>query len=155
MFTEEGVYGLIVVSGLIAASAGSPAGRTLVFLSITVVVFWIAHVYAGAVTAYGKELPGGGTRSVAGAIRHAAWKSRGLLAATLPPAAALFLGAINVLQDQTSKWVALWVCVGVLAWVGYLAFRKQGAKPVMRVIGAISTASSGLIIILAKALVSH
>ena len=92
MTTEEGVYGLILVSGLIAASgsAGCRPGRRSCFATAaTVLVFWIAHVYAGAVAMHGSPSAAGTPVSIREAARSAVRKSRGLLAATLAPAAAL------------------------------------------------------------------
>ncbi|GAA2537139.1 hypothetical protein GCM10009860_17150 [Microbacterium mitrae] len=55
--TEEGVYGLILVSGLIAAAgiAHSSAGQILVIGTVTHVVFWLAHVYSGVVAGHGRR----------------------------------------------------------------------------------------------------
>ena len=157
MTTEEGVYGLILVSGLIAASgsAGAPAWKTLVFTAVTVLVFWIAHVYAGAVAMHGSPSAAGTPVSIREAARSAVRKSRGLLAATLAPAAALMFGAVGLIGDVAPTWTAMWVCVSVLAVLGYVAYRRKGAPMWVRLIGAVSTASFGIVIIIAKAVVTH
>ena len=157
MTTEEGVYGLILVSGLIAASgsAGSPAWKTFMFTGVTVIVFWIAHVYAGAVAAHGSQSADGSPKSVGEATREAMRRSRGLLASTLPPAAALLLGMIGLLSDAAATWLSLWVSVSVLGMLGYIAYSRKGARWWMRIVGALSTASFGVVIILAKAVVTH
>lgn len=157
MTTEEGVYGLILVSGLIAASgsAGAPAWKTLIFAGVTIVVFWAAHVYAGAVASHGAQSASGTPIPIGAAIRGAIRKSRGLLAATFAPAIVLLLGAFGVLGDAGATWLSLWVCVTALAVLGYAAFARNGAKSWGRVIGALSTASFGVVIILAKAIVTH
>ena len=146
-----------MVSGLIAASgsAGSPAWKTLLFTAVTVAVFWIAHVYAGTVAGQGSVNPSGTPLSVREAMRRAVRKSRGMLAATLAPAAALLLGAIGVIGDVAATWSALWVCVSVLAVLGYLAYARKGSRLWVRLVGAVSTASFGIVIILAKAIVTH
>lgn len=155
--TEEGVYGLILVSGLIAASGGAdaPAWKTLLFTGVTVVVFWIAHVYAGAVAAHGSPTASGEPVSIRQAIRRAVRKSLGLLASTLPPAAALCLGIFGIISDYAATWLALWVSVSVLAVYGYRAYSRKGAAPWVCLAGAVTTASFGIIIIAAKALVTH
>jgi hypothetical protein len=155
--TEEGVYGLILVSGLVATSGtgGNPAMRTLVITAVTVIVFWLAHVYAGAVAAHGTAGVEGRPVSLGQAVRHAMRRSSGLLVATILPGIALLLGAIGVLPDVVAIWTSLWVCVGVLAWLGFAAYRRKGATWVMQIVGAVSTASFGVVIIAAKAFVSH
>lgn len=52
--TEEGIYGLILVAGLVAVAgtSGLSSIRTLVFVLVTVAVFWVAHVYSGTVAAH-------------------------------------------------------------------------------------------------------
>ncbi|MBO1901352.1 hypothetical protein J4H92_05250 [Leucobacter weissii] len=157
MSTEEGVYGLILVAGLVAASGAARASalQTLVFVGITVLVFWAAHVYAGTVAEHGSA---GTDREPVGlrrAIRRAMRRSRGLLIATLFPAAPLLLGAIGALGDRLSIWVSLWVSVGMLAMLGYLAYLRKGASLHQRLLGAAATASFGIVIIVAKAIVTH
>ncbi|RZT68398.1 hypothetical protein [Leucobacter luti] len=155
--TEEGVYGLILVSGLIAASgsAGAPAWKSLLFTGVTVVVFWLAHVYAGAVATHGTATPAGGPATVRESISEAMHKSHGLIVSTLPPAAALLLGALGVIGDVAATWAALWVCVSVLALLGYRAYARKGAVLWVRLAGAVATASFGMVIIAAKAIVTH
>lgn len=157
MATEEGVYGVILVSGLIATSGsgGAAAWRTLVITGVTVVVFWSAHVYAGAVAAHGSRAEEGRTIGLKDAIRRAIRRSRGLFAATVIPAAVLLLGAVGIVEDNVAIWASLWVCVAVLAWLGFRAYRRKGAPWWGQILGAVSTASFGVIIIIAKAIVTH
>jgi hypothetical protein len=157
MSTEEGVYGLVLVSGLIAASgsAGASAWKTLVFTLVTVAVFGLAHVYAGAVAAHGADTPEGVPMSIGAATREAVVKSRGMLASTLLPVVPLLLGSLGLIRDATATWAALWVCVAALAGLGYIAYRRKGAKLHVRLLGALSTASFGAVIILAKAIITH
>jgi hypothetical protein len=155
--TEEGVYGLILVSGLVASagSGGTPAVRTLAITAVTVIVFWMAHVYAGAVAAHGTAGVEGKPVSLGQAVRHAMRRSRGLLVATVLPGLALLLGVVGVLPDTVAIWTSLWVCVGVLAWLGFVAYRRKGATWAMQIVGAVSTASFGVVIIAAKAIITH
>ncbi len=157
MSTAEGVYGLILVAGLIATSgsAGSPAWVTFVFTGVTVTVFWVAHVYAGAVAEHGAPSESGVPKTVREATGEAARKSRGLLVSMLPPAAALLMGMIGILSDAAATWLSLWVSVMALAVLGYIAYSRKGAKWWMRIVGALSTASFGVVIIIAKAVVTH
>ena len=129
--------------------------RTLLFIVITVVVFWAAHVYARAVASHGEPTPDGTPRSIQESYREAVEGSKGLLAATVAPALVLLLGVFGLIPDNSAKWIALWVSVAVLALVGYIAYSRKGARWWVRILGAISTASFGLVIVLAKAIISH
>src|SRR6478736_3257657 len=53
--TEEAIYGVLLVSGMIivAGSYGSSSWQVFWTVVITVVVFWAAHVYAGTVSRHG------------------------------------------------------------------------------------------------------
>lgn len=155
--TGEGVYGLILVSGLIAtaSSAHAPSFRVLLFVAVTLGVFWLAHVYSQVVGDHGRMGADGSPMKLRVAIRESVRETRGMLLAAVLPAGALLLGAFGVLQDTTANWLALWVCVGVLALLGYRSYHRLGAALHVRLLGALATASFGLIIIAAKAIVTH
>src|SRR5688500_8789932 len=55
--TEESVYGVILVSGMIVVAGGHGESSWIVFWTvlITVIVFWAAHVYAGTVARHGLD----------------------------------------------------------------------------------------------------
>ena len=153
----EGVYGLILVSGLIAtaSSAQATSFRVLVFVAITLGVFWLAHVYSGVVGAHGSTGSDGKPKPLSTAIRESVRESRGMLISALFPAAGLLLGVVGILEDRTANWLALWICVAVLAWLGFRSCRRLGAVLHVQLLGALATASFGLIIIAAKAIVTH
>lgn len=156
--TEQGVYGVILISGLIAVAAATEmaAGRTLLFTALTVLVFWAAHIYAGTVAMHGQRT-NDGLRHVGlkEALRHSFTGAHGLLASLVLPGAVLFVSALGLIDDYLAQWIALWVNVGVLAMLGYVAYRRKGAAMHLRVLGALATASFGIFIVLVKALVTH
>lgn len=155
--TEEGVYGLILVSGLVAAAGGvhAPSFKILIFVSVTVIVFWLAHVYSGVVARHGRRDDDGQPAHLGAVIRHAIGKARGMLLAVVVPGIALLLGVFGIFDDTTATWVALWSCVGVLALLGFVAYSRLGVSWLWRIVGAFATASFGLIIIIAKTIVTH
>jgi len=112
-------------------------------------------VYAGSVARHGTPSASGETVGIRAAIRASARKSRGMLVSVLPPGAALLLGVFGVVADGTAKWIALWVCVAVLAVLGFIAYRRKGASVPICLLGALSTASFGFVIIVVKAVVTH
>ncbi|REJ08540.1 hypothetical protein DY023_00800 [Microbacterium bovistercoris] len=151
--TEEAVYGVILVAGMIAVSGAHGATSLSVFWTVlvTVVVFWLAHLYAGTVAGHGLDkdrIVGLGE-----SFRHALRRSLGLLLSSLIPLVILLLGAGRLINDRLTIWLALWMCVAVLAVLGYIAFRRRGAPWYIRLLGALTTAAFGIVIILAKALI--
>lgn len=151
--TEEGIYGLILVAGLVAVAgnAGLTSPQTLLFVLVTNSVFWTAHVYSGAVAAHS----GSEALPLGRATRLAMRRSRGLLTAAIPPAVPLLLGTLGVIDSITADWIALWIIVGVLALLGFIPYRRKGAPLHVCLFGAACTAALGIVIILAKALLHH
>lgn len=151
--TEEAVYGVILVAGMIAVSGVHGASSLTVFLTVlvTVVVFWLAHLYAGTVAGHG--LAHDRIVGLRESFRNAFRRSLGLLLSSLIPLVILLLGATRVIEDKVTIWIALWVCVAVLAVLGYVAFQRRGAPWPIRILGSITTAAFGVVIILAKALI--
>ncbi|MGR2753088.1 hypothetical protein [Agromyces arachidis] len=151
--TEESVYGVILVSGMIVVAGAHGDSSWSVFWTvlITVLVFWAAHVYAGTVAHHGMD-----EQRVVGlgeAFRISVRRSFGLLVAALIPSIILLIGATRAVPDQVALWAALWAGVIVLAVLGFIAFRRRGASPVMQVVGALATAGFGLAMMLLKAFV--
>ena len=151
--TEEAVYGVILVAGMIVVSGGHGESSWSVFSTVivTVLVFWAAHVYAGTVAHHGLEQDR--ITPLGEAFRIALRRSVGLLASALIPSLILLLGATKVVDDQAANWLALWVCVLVLAVLGFIAFTRRGASWPMRIVGALTTAAFGVAMILAKAFI--
>ncbi len=151
--TEQSVYGVILVSGMIVVAGTHDATSWSVFwtVTITVIVFWAAHVYAGTVAHYGLERDRMvGVREAFGASLH---HSLGLLVSALIPSAILLLGATRAVPDQLALWAALWAGVVVLAVLGFIAFRRRGASLPRQLLGALMTATFGIAMILLKAFV--
>ena len=120
------------------------------FLAVvgTVLIFWAAHVYAGTVAHHGFE--DGRIIGIRESLRGALRRSWGLLVSALIPSSILLLGVTQVVPDSTAIWIALWVCVAVLAVLGYIAFARRGARWHIRLLGAMATAGFGILMILLK-----
>jgi hypothetical protein len=148
--TDEGVYGVILVAGMIVAAGSHAATAWQVFAQVvgTVLVFWAAHVYAGTVAHHGFE--DGRIIGIRESLRLALHRSWGLLVSALIPSSILLLGVAHVVPDYAAAWLALWVCVAVLAVLGYIAFARRGARWHIRVLGAMATAGFGILMILLK-----
>lgn len=153
LVSEEAVYGLILVSGMIVVS-NSVVGTSLNALAtvvVTVLVFFAAHVYAGTlarmVASGGKEK----RRCFAAAVRH----SEGMLLVSLLPIAVLLLGVTRLVDDDLAIWGALsldTIALGVLGWV---AVSKWTRRFWPRLLSALITAAFGAAITALKAFVHH
>ena len=151
--TEASVYGTILVSGMIVVAGGYGATSWQTFLGVigTVIVFWAAHVYAGALVEYGvnkAEDPSMGT-AVRLSLRH----SLGFLTSAVPPSVVLLLGALRAVPDDVAVWTALWLGVLILGALGYSAFSLRGSPWPIRILGSLGTAALGVAMILLKVIV--
>lgn len=154
LLTEEAIYGLILVSGMIvvSGSSGSASIDVLITVIVTVAVFYAAHVYAGAVArlaAVGRD------GHLGQSLAHAAKQSVGLLVAAIVPVFILALGTTHVIADDTANWTALIVNTVMLAVLGWIAMSRWSPSWAARVVGSIIAASFGVVLILLKAFVTH
>ncbi|MGR0221049.1 hypothetical protein [Agromyces sp. ZXT2-6] len=151
--TEESVYGVILVSGMIvlAGGHGDSSWTTFWTVLVTVLVFWAAHLYAGTVAHHGMD--DHRTVGLREAFRISFRRSLGLLVSALIPSFILLLGATRAVPDSLALWSALWAGVIVLAVLGFIAFRRRGASMLMQVLGSLATAGFGLAMMLLKAFV--
>ena len=151
--TEESIYGVILVSGMIVVAGSHGASSWQVFWQVigTVLVFWAAHVYAGTVARHGLEH--GHVIGIRAAFRESFRRSLGLVASAMIPSFILLLGATKAIDDSVALWIALWVGVLVLAVLGWIAFARRGSSWPIRLAGAVGTAAFGLVMILMKAFI--
>jgi hypothetical protein len=149
------VYGTIVAMSVITA-AGSTAGhvdpwRLAGFVASSAVVFWLAHVYASALDESirtGRRLDG---HTLATVARHEA----AIPLAAAAPIAALCLGAVGVIRETRSIWLAL--ALGV-ATLGIQAWRYAQIESLSRSKTVLIVALNlllGLALVLLKAGLSH
>ena len=151
LLTEQSIYGLILVSGMILV-AGANDDASLSVLStvvITVLVFWLAHVYAGTIATYSGKKDGG---SVSKAIQLSVRRTRGLLVSAVFPIAVLALGTLDWIDDYQAVWGALWVNTIVLAILGWVGVARWSSSFWWRLLSALTTALFGAAVIILKAL---
>lgn len=154
---ESAVYGVILVAGLveILSSPAAASWDVLVKVLVTVVVFWLAHIYAGTVAHLGDEHEGDlpARRRLARAARYSLDHSWGMLLTALLPAGMLVLGVAGVVSDETAIWGTLWVAVAVLGVLGYLKAAAWSTHFGVRLASAAITSLLGLVLIGLKMLV--
>jgi hypothetical protein len=169
--TPEAVYGLVLYAAIVAAASDeaenaaeadgaelywngstitiSDAAGVLVWVVLSMIVFWGAHVFAHAVAGHGVR--DGRPVSVAQATSSAFQHSSGMLYAPILPTIALLLGAFGALPDDAAIEASLWISVGVLGVLGFLAFVAKRSSWIICILGGLATAVLGLLIILINA----
>ena len=145
--TPDAVYGLILYAALIGAVSDndSDALEVLIVSAVSLIVFWGAHVFAGAIAGHGvkegRETTLG--RATARAIGH----SSGMLYAAILPSLVLLLGVFSVIRTDDAVSLALLVAMIVLGVLGYTAFAQRGSHILIRIVGGVGTAFFGLVMI--------
>jgi hypothetical protein len=144
------VYGTVVVMGAITAGSQGDADpwRLAVIVSTTVLVLWIAHVYAHALgesVERDKRLDRAELASVAG-------REFAIPLAAVGPVAALLLGAFGFVRETRAVWLALAIGVATLAVQG---FRYARIGAVGTLASSATSAALGLVIVALEALLAH
>lgn len=153
LVSEESVYGLILVSGMIVVSntlTGTSANALLTVV-VTVIVFFAAHVYAGTIAGLAREHRGDFRASFRAALHH----SEGMLVISVIPVVILLLGVSRVIDDDLAIWAALLVDTAILGVVGWFAVARWNPKFWVRITSALITAGFGFILVLLKAFIHH
>jgi hypothetical protein len=111
------VYGTIIVMSVLAVGAKSylhQLWRLIVLAGGSVLVLWLAHVYAHGL---GESLKLGRRLSVA-ELRSIARREYSVVVAAFIPLACVGLGAVGILEERSSVRLALWLGVVALAVQG-------------------------------------
>ena len=148
------VYGTIIVLSIV--TAGAPAfehghWRLLVVLAVTVLVFWIAHVYAHII---GESLAEGHRLSHE-KILEVAHRELAIPLAAVLPMAAVGLGALGVLRASTSLWLAVGLGVTTLAVEGVRFARLERLGTRGTIVSVAINLGLGLALVAVKATLSH
>lgn len=155
--SEPAIYGVVLVAGLlvILADGTDASWRVLVKVLATLVVFWLAHVYAGVVAHLGDSRDGDlpTTARIVAAVREAFLHSRGMLLAGVIPVVVLALGVVRLLSDPQAIWGTLWTAVAVLGALGWIGVAAWSSRPSHRLLGAVLTSLLGMVLVTLKALV--
>jgi hypothetical protein len=147
------VYGTIVAMGAITAGAGAhpdPAGLAAIVFT-TVLVLWIAHVYAHGIG----ESVDRGRRLDRAELTSVARRELAIPLAAVGPIGALLLGAFGVVRGSRALWLAMALGIATLAVQGvrYAQLERIGRWGM-----ALSVAVNvllGLVIVSLKILVAH
>lgn len=152
--TEEAIYGLILVSGMIVVSNSlvGTSANALISVVITVLVFFAAHVYAGTLA---RMALGQGKVPLGASFRAAAGHSQGMLLVAVVPITILALGISRVVDDEAAIWGALIADTLMLAGLGWFAVARWAPSIWTKLGSAAITAVFGLVLVLLKVLIHH
>jgi hypothetical protein len=144
--TAGAIYGTIAAMAVIAGTASDPSHAKPLNLTVaTLAVFWLAHVYAQALSHHLK----GAKRLDWSAITRAMAEERPLLEGPLPLLVLLTLGTVGVLEIHTSIRLALWLgVVELFSWGLFYARRQGWAWPTSLVTGLVNACFGLAIVIL-------
>jgi hypothetical protein len=145
----DAIYGVVLVTAVIVASSahGESVGFVLAVAAVSVMVFWIAHVYSVMLVLYAHH-----GHSFAVAIRRAANEEIGMLQATVVPLAFLAAGAVGLIEGPRAVWAALWSGVAVLVAVPTLALRRRGRPWTTSLLAGLGAGTLGLVLVGLKSL---
>jgi hypothetical protein len=120
--TAGAIYGTIAAMAVIAGTASSDShAKPLALTVATLSVFWLAHVYAQALSHHLK----GARRLEWAVVREAMVEERPLLEGPLPLLVVLALGAFEVIDNHLAMRLSLWLGVAQLLTWGILYARRQ------------------------------
>ena len=144
------IYGVITATAVIAASAAHGGTPWTVFktTTATLIIFWMAHVYAEILAHH----VGGQHRPSLRVARHEAVRELPFLTAPALSLALLGAGALGLLPDRTAITFSLWVGVIQLFGWAFAYARQQGWSWLAAVIAGGINGAFGASIVLLKAL---
>lgn len=144
--TAGAIYGTVTATAVIAASAGHGSVlRILVVALATLAVFWVAHVYAHALSHHLR----GATRLRWATVVGAMGEELSMLVAPLPSLLLLLAGVLGLLDDHLAVRLALWAGVLQLVAWGVTYARRQGWNlPTAVVAGAVNGVLGVVIVLL-------
>ena len=148
------VYGTIVVLSVIVTGAKAfphGLGHIALLVGVTTIVFWLAHVYAH-VLAFSLSHD---THLSLAEFAHIARREASILAAGVPPEAALVLGAIGLFGEDFAIWLSFGLGLAVLGVTGIVFARVErlGAAPATMVV--LANLALGIVLIGLKVLIVH
>jgi hypothetical protein len=148
------VYGTIIVMSVLAAGARAGRGqlwRLLLLVAVSVIVLWLAHVYAHGL---GESLKLERRLSAAELVSIAR-REYSIVAAAVLPLLAVGLGVAGVLSDRSSVQVALWIGVAALGAQGFRYAKLENLSPTWAVITVSLNLAVGLGLVALEVLIAH
>lgn len=147
------VYGtMVVMAALTAAYASEKQPWKLAVLVLgTVLVLWIGHVYAHGLSQSIEQR----SRVTGAQLMAIAEREIGMLLAAALPTAALTLGAVGLVEEGASVWLALSIGLGTLAVEGVRYARLEGFKRGGTITAVAGNLVLGLVLVVLKVAFAH
>jgi hypothetical protein len=148
------VYGTIIVMAVIAAGSqgdDTDAWRLAILVVATVLVLWVAHVYAHAISdsLVAARRPGWVE------LRGLARREASVPLAAVAPVGALALGAFEVFQEQSAIRLALGIGVATLAVQGVRYARIEQFGRTATLVAVTVNLMLGLVIVALEVALAH
>jgi prepilin signal peptidase PulO-like enzyme (type II secretory pathway) len=146
------IYGTILaLAVLVGAAKAYPDDpwKIVVLLSVTAVVFWLAHVYAHSVAHVFSE----DRRLSFGELRGIARHEASIVEAALPLVGAMLLAAFGLVSTRTAVWIAYGLGLGVLIASGLVFARADRLSPLATLVVVALNVALGLVLVALKLLV--
>ena len=148
------VYGTIIVMSILSAGAKSyehRLWRLVVIAAVSVVVLWLAHVYAHGL----EESLTLGRRVTVTELSSIARREYAVVAAAIPLLAIVGLGAAGVLKERTAVVLALWLGVAALTSQGirYAQLERLGRSATLITVSLNLAIGLGLVAL--EVLIAH
>lgn len=137
------IYGTIVFAAFLAINAdhADDPWDLLDNAVLSLVVFFLAHVFAHTLTDHGEH---GFLRALRRAVQHSA----GMLYAAVPSTVLLLAAGATGDDLQSAYDATIWITIAVLAVLGYVAYWRRGAHIAIRLLGAAGTALLGFALVI-------
>jgi hypothetical protein len=149
------VYGTIVVLSVIVTGAKAfphGLGHIALLVAVTTLVFWLAHVYAHVMSfSVGHD----DTHLSLLEVGRIARREASILAAGVPPEAALALGAVGLFGEHLAVWLSFGLGLAVLAITGIVFARIERLGPLRGTLAVLANLALGVVLIGLKVLVVH
>jgi hypothetical protein len=148
--TAGGIYGIIAAMAVIAGAASSSSHAKPLSLAVaTLFVFWLAHVYAQALSHHLR----GARRLEWSVVRTAMAEERPLLEGPVPILVVLALGTGGLIDQDLAIRLSLWLGVAELFAWGMLYARRQRWSWLTSVIAGAVNGLFGLLIVFLEVVV--
>ena len=145
------VYGTVLVSSVMVGlgRTGLTAAQMMVTLSVTAIVFALAHAWSNALARSASDQQALTVDHVLDAVRHE-WP---MVTAVVPALVALTIAAVGSYSAKAGLWIAMIANTFLLfCWGAILRHRAEGSAFEWFMAG-LTTATLGLVLIALKALV--
>jgi hypothetical protein len=147
-------YGTLVALSMVIAGAKlypDEAGWIAVFVVVSSVALWLAHVYAHTI---GQSVSHR-RRVTLAELARIARREGAIVEAALPPVGALLLGAVGLISTPVAVWAAFGLGLAVLALQGAQYARVERLGPLHTAVAVAVNVGVGLVLVAAKVALTH